>query len=127
MFVRRSGKQSQYSQVLAGQATERSDLRELQAYIAAHLADDLSIEKLAEIACMSPRNLARVFRREFGETIGKSIRQRRMDEACRLIENTDLSIGQIARRVGVGDESTLRRWFVAQFGISPKQFRARSN
>lgn len=123
MFVRRSGKQSQYSQVLADQATERSDMRELQAYIAAHLADDLSLESLAEVCCMSPRNLARVFKREFGETIGKSIRQRRMDEACRLLGDTDLSIGQIAKRVGVGDESTLRRWFVAQFGISPQQFR----
>lgn len=127
MFVRRSGKQSQYSRVLADQATERSDLRELQAYIAAHLADDLSLETLAEISFMSPRNLARVFKREFGETIGKSIRQKRMDEACRLVENTDLSIGQIAKRVGVGDESTLRRWFVAQFGISPQQFRTRGN
>lgn len=123
MFVRRSGKQSQYSQVLADQATERSDLRELQAYIAAHLGDDLSLETLAEVSCMSPRNLARVFKREFGETIGKSVRQRRMDEACRLLKNTDLSITQIAKRVGVGDESTLRRWFVAQFGISPREFR----
>lgn len=127
MFVRRSGKQSQYSQVLADQATERSDLRELQSYIAANLGDDLSLEKLADVVCMSPRNLARVFKQEFGETIGKSIRQRRMDEACRLLEDTDLSIGQVAKRVGVGDESTLRRWFVAQFGISPKQYRVRSD
>ena len=123
MFVRRSGKQSQHSQVLADQATERSDMQELQAYIAAHLGDDLSLEKLAEISCMSSRNLARVFKREFGESIGKSIRQRRMDEACRLIKDTDLGISRIAKRVGVGDESTLRRWFVAQFGISPRQFR----
>lgn len=72
---------------------------------------------------MSSRNLARVFRRAFGESIGKWIRQRRMDEACRLLEDTDLSIGQIATRVGIGDESTPRRWFVAQFGISPLHFR----
>ena len=127
MFVRRSGKQSQYSQVLADQATERSELRELQAYIAAHLGDDLSLETLSEVSCMSSRNLARVFKREFGESIGKWIRQRRIDEACRLLEDTDLSIGQIAKRVGVGNESTLRRWFVAQFGLSPGQFRARGS
>lgn len=65
---------------------------------------------------------ARVFKRESGETIGKSIRQRPMDETCRLIENTVLSIGQFAKRVDVGDESTLRRWFVAQFETSPQQF-----
>ena len=126
MFVRRSGKQGQHSQVLADQASERSDMQELQVYIAAHLGDELSVETLAAVSCMSSRTLARVFKREFGESIGKSVRRRRMDEASRLLEDTDLSIGQIAKRVGVGDESTLRRWFVAQVGIAPRQFRERS-
>ncbi len=85
------------------------------------------LETLAEVSCMSSRNFTRVFRQEFGESIGKWIRQRRRDEACRLLQHTDLGISQIAKRVGIGDESTLRRWFVAQFGISPSQFRASGN
>jgi transcriptional regulator GlxA family with amidase domain len=125
LFLRRSGSQQQYSAMLAAQSTERRALRDLQAYIYSHLGDDLSIEKLANVCCMSPRNLARVFKKEVGRTLGAFIRNVRLDEARRLLENSDLSLSAVAAKVGGGDESTLRRWFIDQFGVSPTQYRER--
>lgn len=125
LFLRRSGSQQQYSSTLAAQSTERRNLRDLQAYIFSNLNEDLSIEKLADVCCMSPRNLARVFKKEIGRTLGAFIRNVRLDEARRLLENSDLSLSEVAAKVGGGDESTLRRWFIDQFGVSPTQYRER--
>ncbi len=125
LLLRRSGSQPQYSATLAGQLTERRSLRELQVHIATHLADDLSIERLADVCSMSPRNLSRVFRKDLGLSPGRFVHNTRLDEARRLLENTDLGIAEIASRVGSGDESTLRRWFGEHFGISPAQYRER--
>lgn len=125
LFLRRSGSQRQFSAALAAQQSERQCLRDLQAHIASHLDDDLSIERLAEVCSMSPRNLCRVFRKEIGQSLGQFVRAMRLDEARRLLQDTDLGVSRIASRVGCGDESTLRRWFVEEFGISPAQYRER--
>ncbi|WP_369674036.1 helix-turn-helix domain-containing protein, partial [Enterococcus faecium] len=50
--------------------------------------DDLSVESLAELAAMSPRNFARVFARETGVTPGEYVERVRLDAARRLLEDT---------------------------------------
>jgi transcriptional regulator GlxA family with amidase domain len=125
LYLRRSGSQRQFSTTLAGQATERRSLRDLQAHIVANLKGDLSIERLAAACSMSARNFSRVFKNDLGMSPGSFVRAVRLDEARRLLESTDFGIAEIAARIGSGDESTLRRWFIEQFGISPVQYRER--
>jgi transcriptional regulator GlxA family with amidase domain len=60
VYLKRAGGQSQYSALLAAQATAESDVfGDLERWIAEHLRDDLRVEALAERAHMSPRNFAR--------------------------------------------------------------------
>ena len=125
LFLRRSGSQRQFSAALAAQDVERENLRDLQAYISSHLDGDLTIDRLAEASHMSTRNLCRVFKQEIGSSIGGFVRATRLDEARRLLQDTALDVAQIARRVGCKDESTLRRWFMEEFRISPSQYRER--
>jgi AraC-like DNA-binding protein len=59
VYLRRMGGQSQYSALLAAQVESASDaFAELECWIAENLAEDLSVERLAERAAMSPRNFA---------------------------------------------------------------------
>lgn len=125
LFLRRSGNQRQYSAPLSGQISHRKGIRELHPFIVEHLADDLSVDRLARACHMSPRNLSRVFKSELGMTPATFVRSVRLDEARRLLEQTDLGIEHIARAVGSGDESTLRRWFMEHFGVPPGTYRAR--
>lgn len=125
LFLRRSGNQPQFSAPLAAQLSERPVLRELQPFIVANLAEDLSVTRLAREAAMSPRNLSRTFKMEFDVTPGVFVRQLRLDEARRLLASTTLPISEIALRVGAGTESTLRRWFQQGYGISPVVYRER--
>jgi transcriptional regulator GlxA family with amidase domain len=59
LFVRRPGGQSQFSAGLAAQAAQHAPLRELQAWIADHLDEDLSVPALARRAHMTERSFAR--------------------------------------------------------------------
>jgi transcriptional regulator GlxA family with amidase domain len=125
LFVRRPGGQAQFSSSLAGQAAERSSLRDLQAWIADHLDEDLSVAALAERAFMSPRNFARVFRREVGVAPASYVESLRIERAKLLLESTALAIPEVGRRCGFGTVETLRRSFARTLGASPGEYRQR--
>ena len=102
VFVRRPGGQSQFSAPLELQAADREPLRELQAWVAGRLAEDLSVEALARRVHMSPRNLSRVLRREVGSTPARFVERVRVEGARRRLEETSAGLEQIARECGFG-------------------------
>ncbi|MBV9106779.1 MAG: helix-turn-helix domain-containing protein [Verrucomicrobia bacterium] len=81
VFLRRPGGQSQFSNTLAAQARARQPLTDLLGWMADHVSDDLSVALLAQRAAMSPRNFARVFTREIGETPARHIERIRLEAA----------------------------------------------
>jgi len=125
LFLRRSGQQAQFSQVLSRQEREPAKLRGLLATVAERLDKPLGVSELAGEAGMSARTLTRVFVREFGETPAALVRRLRLEEARRLLEQTALPLKAVARRVGVGDESTLWRLFDRGLGVTPAEYRSR--
>lgn len=125
VFMKRSGGQSQFSVPLAAQSHEGGRFAELHAWIAAHLGEDLSVERLAEQAGMSPRTFARVYKATHQRTPAKMVEVMRLEAACRALEETDLPLKSIAASAGYGDEQKLRRAFQRQLGISPPQYRSR--
>ncbi len=122
---RRPGGQAQFSAGLAAQAAERPSLRELQDWLADHLKEHLSVPALAKRALMSPRNFARLFRREVGVTPAAYVESLRLERARLLLETTDLQVHEIARRCGFGTVETLRRAFARRLRVSPAEYRTR--
>jgi len=108
---------------LAAQLAERRPLRELQAFIADHLAADLSVPALAERARMSARNFARTFRREVGATPAGYVEAQRVEGARRLLEATGRSVAEIAVACGFGSAETMHRAFQRSVRITPGQYR----
>lgn len=125
LFVRRPGGQSQFSAQLEAQTAEREPLKDLQAYIHEHPADDLSVAALAERAAMSPRHLARLFAREVGVTPAVYVERVRVEVARRLLEETNLGLDAVAAAAGFGSVETLRRSFHRRLHVSPSDYRAR--
>lgn len=125
MFIKRSGGQSQFSVPLTAQSHATGKFADLHVWIAAHIADDLSIERLAEQAGMSPRTFARVYLDIQGRTPGKTVEAMRIEVACRALEETDLPLKNIASRAGYANEQSLRRAFQRQLGVNPLQYRER--
>lgn len=125
LFLRRSGQQAQFSELLARQEREPTRLRGLLETVAERLDKPLAVAALASEAGMSARTLTRVCAREFGEPPAALIRRLRLEEARRLLEQTALPLKAVARRVGVGDESTLWRLFARSLGVTPLEYRSR--
>lgn len=125
LYVQRPGGQSQFSVQLAAQSSEYEPVRELQGWIADHLGGDLSVDALARRANMSPRNFARVFRREVGMTPAAYVETARVESAQRELETTKAGFDAIARRCGFGTTDTMRRAFQRRLGVKPGDYRAR--
>jgi len=125
LFLRRSGGQAQFSQVLKRQEGEPGRLRDLSAFVLEHLGDPLPLEELARGVGMSPRTRTRWCRRELGESPAALVRRVRIEEAQRLLEQTSLPLKDIAARAHLGDPSTLWRVFTRYVGVTPADYRAR--
>jgi transcriptional regulator GlxA family with amidase domain len=125
LFLKRPGGQSQFSAQLAGQIADRDPLRELQSWIADHPDADHSIEALASRVAMSPRNFARVFRDEVGQSPARFVECIRVETARRRLEESRRSLEEIAMGVGFGTSETMRRAFLRQIGVGPSAYRER--
>jgi transcriptional regulator GlxA family with amidase domain len=127
MFLRRPGGQSQFSVQLSTQVAEREPIRDVQRWIADHLAADLSIEALARRAAMSPRNFARVFIREVGVTPGEFVENSRVEAARRRLEESSEGVDGIASACGFGTRESMRRAFIRRLHVPPSAYRNRFN
>jgi len=72
---------------------------------------------------MSRRTLERRFRTETGETLAGWIAGRRVEQARALLEQTKLSVTQVAHGAGFGSTESLRRHFLSQTGTTPRSYR----
>ena len=123
LFLRRPGGQPQVSVSLASQASEMASIRELQIWIAEHLATRLSVDDLADRMSMSVRNFERVFTREVGTTPSQYVLQMRVEAARRLLERTERGLKHVASAAGFGSIDGMRRAFVRLLGITPRRYR----
>ncbi len=90
-----------------------------------HLDGDLGVDHLAAVSRMSRRSFVRTFRAATGSPPAAWVRSRRLDEARRLMEATDLPVDQVAAACGFGSAVTLRQNFSLAFGSTPTGYRRR--
>ena len=119
---RRPGGQSQFSALveLGGRTGRFVDLIE---WMRAHLAESLSVERLADRAAMSPRNFARAFTAETGTTPAKAVERLRLETARTAVEAGHAPLDRIAEVSGFGEPGRMRRAFLRSFGQPPQALR----
>lgn len=122
---RRRGGQSQYSEMLDFDPPSDRIARTL-VFAQAHLSEALTVERLATIACLSPRQFSRSFHNETGETPAGAIERLRAEAARARVETGIEPIESIARSLGFLDPERMRRAFVRRFGKSPQAVRRAS-
>jgi AraC family transcriptional activator FtrA len=118
----REGGQAQY--VAAPVRCDPADtLAPVLDWALAHLAEDLSITRLAARATMSERTFARRFRDETGTTPHQWVQAQRVALAEQLLESGDLGIEEVARRSGFGSAAMLRHHFARRRRTTPMAYR----
>jgi len=126
VFLKRPGGQAQFSVPLQSQSHERSPFHDLHAWITDNLAQpELTVDLLAEKACMSPRNFARVYKQKTGRTPAKAVELFRLEAARRQLEDTASNVNEIATLCGFGDEERMRLTFKRHLGVVPRDYRKR--
>lgn len=125
LYLRRAGGQSQFSTPLSLQASDRRQIEEVRLWALEHLEEDLTVEKLAAKAGMSPRNFARVFLQDTGTTPARFVEGLRVDAARRRLEESRDKLDKIAADCGFGSITTLRRSFLRVLRVPPADYRSR--
>ncbi|EAQ00235.1 putative transcriptional regulator [Janibacter sp. HTCC2649] len=105
--------------------TESESLSPILEWMLEHLAQPHTVSDLARRASMSSRTFARRFVAETGTTPHQWVTDQRVLRARELLEETDLSIEQIAGDVGFGSAALLRHHFAQCTGLTPTVFRTR--
>jgi transcriptional regulator GlxA family with amidase domain len=122
VYHRRSGGQSQFSTLL--ELEPKSDrMQAALTYARRNLANRLSVDELAEIAHLSPRQFSRVFHTETGLSPAKAIENLRVEAAREMMEGSIHSIDTVAQQTGFADRSRMRRAFLRAYGQPPQVLR----
>lgn len=103
------------------QGLSASTLRQVTQYIQEHLHQDLKLIEISAIAQLSPYHFLRLFKQCMGITPHQYILQCRIEQAKYLLQNSNMSIAEIATRTGFSDQSHLTRCFKRRLGVTPKQ------
>lgn len=98
-------------------------LRRVSAYIYDHLDEELDLDRLSDIACLSPHHWHRVYRAVHGETLATTVKRLRLHRAAGDLVQTSLSVEEIAKRTGYPNLQSFTRIFKSVFGIPPARYR----
>ncbi|HEX5813335.1 MAG TPA: AraC family transcriptional regulator [Pseudonocardia sp.] len=91
--------------------------------IEARSHEPISLRDVADAVGLTPGHLTTAIGRRTGRTVQQWITERRMREARRLLADTDLTVGEIARRVGYREAGYFVRRFRAAHGVPPAAWR----
>jgi transcriptional regulator GlxA family with amidase domain len=125
MHHRRAGGQSQHSELLE-LAPKTDRIQNALNYARKNLAKALSVEDLAEVANLSPRQFSRSFRDETGQSPAKAVEQLRLEAARLLLQETVHPLEIVARETGFIDRRRMRETFMRHYGQPPQSIRRAS-
>jgi AraC family transcriptional regulator len=97
--------------------------KRVAAYIEEHVADDIPLATLAELARLSPYHFSRSFKHSFGMPPHRYHASRRIERAKQLLANRQLAVTAIALDIGFSDTSTFTAAFHRLTGQTPSRYR----
>ena len=84
-----------------------------------------TLREAAGMVYVSPQHLSLLFRQQTGLSYSEYLTRLRLDRACRLLENPDLTIREIAELSGFADSDYFSRFFKQNTGVRPGEYRRR--
>ena len=112
-----------YQQPKARPSRGEDPLPQVLSWMKTHLTEEIPLEKLSDIARVSPRHLDRLFMSRYQTTPKAYLVKLRMEKARALLQHTKKSVTDIAFECGYTDSNYFARVFRKNTGFSPQQFR----
>ncbi|MBQ7994199.1 MAG: response regulator [Solobacterium sp.] len=95
----------------------------IREYIDLHISEKITRDQLADVVYLHPDYLAKIFKEETGMKITEYILSKKVELACRLLKETDMTVSEVGFAAGFGNTSYFDKIFRRQTGVTPKQFR----
>ena len=106
-----------------GRSRTSEVIEKIVLFIEKHLAEDLTLTRLADICYLNPSYLSRVFKQTYGCNLTEYIVGKRMEQARTLLAETQKKIQDVALEVGYLSVPSFNRVFKKENGISPLEYR----
>lgn len=107
-----------------GTAEDAERIMLITRYVEAHLADELTLDGLADYLHLHPNYLVKYFNQRFGMPPIRYVNRKRMERARLLLRTTDRSIKEIAASVGYPDTNHFAKAFRRETSASPSAYRS---
>jgi AraC family transcriptional regulator len=98
-------------------------LKRVLDFIETHYTEDISLSDMAKVAEMSLCHFARSFHGATGCSPHRYLIERRLQQACVLLNDSDIPIASIAYRIGLHNQSHFSQLFARHLGTTPRRFR----
>ena len=105
--------------------TSDDRMKRVQEHIHQHICENLDVDELADVACVTKPYLIRLFKRECGTSPVQYINRKKVERAQLLLYTTDMPVKEVAYEMGFSDHSYFIRMFKKQTDITPQEYRER--
>ena len=100
-------------------------IKRMEDYLRANFQERLTLDEVAAEVGVHPTHMARVFRRQFGATMGEFLRGLRIERAMGLLTHSHLPLSEISQCSGFSDQAHFTRVFKRHLGMTPGAYRLR--
>mgnify|MGYP003448302569 CR=1 FL=1 len=84
---------------------------------------ELCAQSIADKFKLSAKYLSYAFKEYTGVSLLVYLQKKRIDTACELLENTNMTVGEVAYKIGIENENYFYTLFKKNVGMTPKQYR----
>lgn len=116
-----------YSSIIEAEQNQSNNLSSIvittMEYIQANLEHDLYLEKISQQMGISTKYLSKIFKEQTGNNLTDYISFLRISKAKKLLNESDISINEVAEKVGIYNRTTFLRTFKKYEGVSPVEFK----
>ena len=95
----------------------------LNDYIESHIDGDVSLTKLAEIACLNPSYLSRMYKQVTGSALSETIMEKKIAKSKQLLLEPNLSVNDVAVKMGFLYPNLFYRFFKKATEMTPQEYR----
>jgi two-component system response regulator YesN len=106
-----------------GTKSVSSPIQKVLEYIEENYNSELTLSNLSKVIYLSPDYFSRIFKDQVGSTFSEYILKIRIEKAKELLNNLDIPVSEIGRKVGYSDPNYFSRVFTRAVGMPPSRFR----
>lgn len=113
-------------QMVRGRQGAKSTMQDVQAYVDHNYFRNLTLEEVAPLFGYNNVYFGKVFNKEVGVSFNTYVNKKRIEEAKKLLADSDIKIYDVAERVGFSDVDYFSRKFRTMEGMSPVDYRKKA-